>query len=75
MRFLTPEDIKDEPQDKRCIVCLERQYIFWLKSSGPEPAGCPMGHTRKEDCKEIAVSGAKFRSQIDELRQKGLLPK
>lgn len=71
MRFLTPADIAGRPQDKRCILCLERAYIFWLEPE--EPAGCPFGHSSKESCTEQAVPAAKNRAAFDELRRKGLI--
>lgn len=70
-RFLTSEDIKERPQDRRCVVCLERAYAIWIEKE--EPPGCPFGHIRKEDCHEFAVPGARARGDLDELRKRGLV--
>ena len=59
--------------DARCIVCLEPCYRLWTDHKNFPPAGCPSGHTRKEDCIEHAVPIAEFRGQLRELKRRGLL--
>ena len=66
-RYVTESDLKPcftviGGHDAHCIVCLETVYAFWKKAE-PPPAGCPFGHTRKENCTEYAVTAAKQRAE------------
>lgn len=77
--FLTPEEgaKNDKPTlngkfDARCIVCLERAYMFWVDDQ-PPPVGCIHGHVRKEDCLTHAVPAACTRAVGRYLKEQGLI--